>query len=357
MSGIKFNRREFIVTSLIPAISCLANPTKGQAKIKIAQIGTGHPHASGKMAAIRKYPEIFEVVGIAEEDPKRQATALTHKAYKDLKWMTVDELLDLEDLQAVVVETEVKKLVPTALKCINAGKHIHLDKPAGEELPAVIELHKEADKRGLTIQMGYMLRYNPSFEFLFKAVKDGWLGEITEINGMMGKKANNALRKELSQFEGGGMFELACHLIDAVVTILGKPDKVTAFNRKTYPDKDQFLDNQLAVLDYKKALVSIRCNHVDPLGFKRRLFSVTGTQGTLEIQPLEPGKIKLSLDRPQGKYKKGSQEIILPKAAGRYDSEFLDLAAIIRGEKKLAWDSRHDLAVHETVLRASGMLK
>jgi len=30
---------------------------------------------------------------------------------------------------------------------------------------------------------------------------------------------------------------------------------------------------------------------------------------------------------------------------------------VIRGEKKLAWDSRHDLAVHEAVLRACGMLK
>jgi hypothetical protein len=30
---------------------------------------------------------------------------------------------------------------------------------------------------------------------------------------------------------------------------------------------------------------------------------------------------------------------------------------VIRGEKKLAWDAAHDLAVHEAVLRGSGMMK
>ena len=43
------------------------------------------------------------------------------------------------------------------------------------------------------------------------------------------------------------------------------------------------------------------------------------------------------------------------KPSGRYDAEFLDLAKVIRGEKKLSWDAAHDLATHEAVLRASGM--
>ena len=36
----------------------------------------------------------------------------------------------------------------------------------------------EAEKRGLTVQMGYMLRYNPAFELLFQAVREGWLGDV-----------------------------------------------------------------------------------------------------------------------------------------------------------------------------------
>ena len=349
---MRIDRRNFLIGSTLPLLMGAAN----KPKIKIAQIGTGHAHASGKMQAVRKYPEIFNVAGIAEPDPKR-SKALNDPAYLGLTTLTEAAILADESIQVVVVETEVKKLVPTALKCIKAGKHIHLDKPAGESLESAKKLHQEADNRKLTVQMGYMLRYNPSFEFLFQAVKDGWLGEITEVIGMMGKKASDGLRKELSQYKGGGMFELACHLIDATVTILGKPLKVAAYNHRTTPDKDTFIDNQLAVLDYKKAIATIRCNHADPAGFKSRMFSVTGTQGTILIQPLEGGKVHLTLDRPQGKYKKGTQEISLPRSPGRYDKEFIDLAAIIRGEKKLAWNSKHDIDAHEAVLKASGVIE
>ena len=52
-------------------------------------------------------------------------------------------------------------------------------------------------------------------------VKEGWLGEIMEVDAMMGKMASSSLRKELARYEGGGMLELACHLIDSVVFVLG----------------------------------------------------------------------------------------------------------------------------------------
>jgi hypothetical protein len=39
----------------------------------------------------------------------------------------------------------------------------------------------------------------------------------------------------------------------------------------------------------------------------------------------------------------------------RYVGEFKDLSQIVRGEKKLAWDAAHDIAVHETVLRGAGV--
>ena len=38
--------------------------------IKIGQIGIGHNHGEAKMSAVRKFPELFEVVGYAEEDEK-----------------------------------------------------------------------------------------------------------------------------------------------------------------------------------------------------------------------------------------------------------------------------------------------
>lgn len=353
------SRRRFLASAANASMAAIALPhisrAAAPAKIKIGQIGTTHAHAHGKMDAIRKFPETFEVVGVVEPDMKQRAAVEKRDTYAGLKWMTETELLNSPGLKAVAVETDVVDLVPTGLRCIKAGKHIHLDKPAGESMSVCRALHAEAQRRNLTIQMGYMLRYNPGFQFLFDVLQKGWLGEITEVSGMMGKKMNDAGRKELAQYEGGGMFELACHIIDALIHILGEPKSVTAFNHRSYPEKDSFADNQMAVFDYPKAIATIRCNHIDPMGGPRRQFNVTGTQGTLEIRPLEAPKVLLGLDRDHGKFKKGFQDVPLPPSSGRYDAEFMDLAKIIRGEKELAWTHDHDVRTHEAVLRACGM--
>jgi len=352
-------RRQFTTTTAAAVATVAANLHAAEpatpAKIKIGQIGTSHAHASGKMEAMRSLSDTYEVVGLADIDPAQAHAAARRKPYQGLPVMSIEQLLSAPGLQAVAVETDVRQLVPTAKKCIDAGLHIHLDKPAGESLGAFRELCAAADAKNRTIQMGYMLRYNPAFDLLFQAVREGWLGEIYEVDAMMGKLASPGLRKELAQYPGGGMFELACHLIDAVVTILGKPDEVFAFTKRTNTPDDTFADNQLAVLDYPQATANVRCNHLDPFGFPRRRFQVAGSGGALEIQPLESGQVDLSLTKPHGKFQKGTQHLTLKRTGGRYDGEFTDLAKVIRGEKELAWDRAHDLAVHETVLKAAGM--
>ena len=353
---MEFTRRAFVTTTAATAAiassqNMFAETTR---PIRIGQIGTKHAHASGKLQSIRSLPELYDVVAVAEADSNQKKKVQDDEAYRGVSWMTPQELL-ASHVEVIAVETEVDSLVPTAIECIRAGKHIHLDKPAGESMPQCRELHAEAARLKRTIQMGYMLRYNPAFRFMFQAVRDGWLGRITEVTAEMGKKMNDSGRKGLSEFEGGGMFELACHVIDAVVTVLGEPKSISAHTHRSYPDKDTFADNQLAVFDYEHAIVTVRCNHLDPFGFPRRHFHIVGENGFIEIGPLEPPQVRLALDRPRGKFKKGIQTVPMPKTTGRYDEEFRDLAEVVRGKKTLQWDSQHDLIVHEAVLRASGM--
>src|SRR5690606_25882945 len=188
---LSISRRTFMTQSACAAalgaatLPMARSETAG--KIKIGQIGTTHSHAAGKMGAIRWLDDFYEVVGVVEPDEERRETLKDQEPYQGLNWMSEEELLKLPGLEAVAVETEVKDLVATARRCVEAGVHIHLDKPAGTSLAACRTLHEEANARGVTIQMGYMLRYNPAFQFLFKAVDQGCLGPITEMMGMMGK--------------------------------------------------------------------------------------------------------------------------------------------------------------------------
>jgi predicted dehydrogenase len=339
------HRRQFVGVLLAGATSPLFAKTP---RLRIGQIGTRHAHASGKMEAVRNLPELYEMVGVSG------AEGALGLAYEGVPRMSEEGLLAQSGLSAVLVETAVDASCATALRALRAGKHVHLDKPGGLEHREFALMRGEAEERGLTVQMGYMLRYNPAFQLLFQAHREGWLGDILEIDAMMGKLADPATRRNIGALPGGGMFELACHVIDAAVTLLGKPSEVHAFSTPTQPG-DAVQDNQLAVLVYPKTTVTIRCNHADPFGGPRRRFQVAGTRGAMEIQPLESGKATLSLSSEQGPWKKGSQPVSLPVRKGRYDEEFMDLARVLHGEKKLHWTATHDIAVHETVLRAAGV--
>jgi predicted dehydrogenase len=338
-------RRQFIGALLAGAATPLFADSP---RLRVGQIGTGHAHASGKMEAVRSLPDLYEVVGVTGADGSRS------DVYKGVPRMTEAELLAQPGLRAVLVETAIGESCAAALRALRAGKHIHLDKPGALEHAEFAAMRREAESLNLTVQMGYMLRYNPAFELLFQAHSEGWLGEILEIDAMMGKLADPGTRRTLGALPGGGMFELACHIIDAAVTLLGPPAEVHAFSTPTQP-ADGIKDNQLAVLVYPKSTVTIRCNHADPFGSPRRRFQVAGTKGAIEIQPLESGKATLSLSQDCGPWKKGVQSIALPVPKGRYNGEFVDFARVLRGEKKLHWNAAHDIAVHQTVLKAAGV--
>ena len=93
---------------------------------------------------------------------------------------------------------------------------------------------------------------------------------------------------------------------------------------------------------------------VEEEGYKRRQFVICGTEGTIQIQPLEPPKLRMALDRPRDPYKRGYQDVELPPIPGRYDEQLRELASILRGEMENPYSYAHDLAVQETLLAACG---
>ncbi len=347
-------RRTFLTGMAVAAVARAASaPAKPPRRI--GQIGTTHAHAAGKMQAVRGLPELWTVAGLVEPDAQRAATAARTPAYQGVRLLEEAALLADRTVEAVIVETAIETACATALRAVRAGKHVHLDKPGALDHAEFKAMRLEAESRGRTLQMGYMARYNPGFELLFDVVKKGWLGEILEIDAAMGKRIGAAERAMMRALPGGGMFELGCHPIDAILTLMGKPSKVTAMS--TPSQSDGTMDNQLAILAYPKATATVRINLSDPFGGDRRRFTVSGTEGTLELLPMESGQVTLSLSSARGDYKRGKQLLKLPIPGGRYTGEFIDLAKVVAGEKSLSWDAQHDVAVHETVLRAAGVWK
>ena len=156
------DRRTFLAGTAAAGLSLAANSPRSatasrvarakKPRIKIGQIGTGHAHARGVFAQLKQVTDDFELVGIVENDPERRKAI--GDTYQDVKVITEEQLLNTKGLQAVVVETEVTDLLPTANRCIDAGTHIHLDKPAGENLKELARSLKKVKQQKRQLQMG-----------------------------------------------------------------------------------------------------------------------------------------------------------------------------------------------------------
>ncbi len=354
----QLSRRRLLHNSIVTVAGGLALSANAQAakpRIRIGQIGTGHAHASGKMEVYRNSAD-YEVIGLVEPDPKRAKKAASSDTYRDIPLMTREQLLNAPGLQAVAVETDIGDLLDNAEAAIDAGCHVHLDKPAGVSFPAYQRLMEKADAAGLTVQMGYMYRYNPAVVLVRQLLEQGALGTPFECHAVMSKVVPASGRKELEQYAGGMLFELGCHIVDLTVGFMGIPDDVVAFPRQSLPDADDTLaDNMLAVFQYPKATATVRSSAVEVEGFGRRHIALAGTGGTAHIQPLDRPSLRLSLSKSHGEFKKGTQEIPFDPPYQRYVGDAADLAAIIRDEKASDFPSNHDLAVQKSVLQACAL--
>ena len=327
-------------------------------RVKIGQIGVEHEHGSGKMDALRRLPEVYEVVGVVEEEGSDKRH---DKTYEGLQRMTEEQLFSTPGLQAVAVETSIPELVPTAMRCMERGLHMHVDKPGGEALEPFARLLEGCKSGGVAIQLGYMYRTNPAINFCFRAVREGWLGDIFEVHVVMSRYDGEAYRRILSQFSGGAMFIFGSHLVDLVVTMLGRPDNVVSFQRATRDDG--LNDNGLAVLEYPRATATVRASIAEVDGMRHRRLIVCGTKGTVEVCPLEhpwdrygrdPLHVRLTLLEDTAEYPAGTHIVDVGVMNGRYEDQLIELARVINGEIENPYPYEHELLVQETVLAAAG---
>lgn len=326
--------------------------------IKIGQIGIGHNH-SDKIKAVQHYPELFELVGYAEENEEWVDRRGQKPYFADVPRLSVEEIIEKSD--AILVETDVWNLTKTAQMCIDAGKHIHMDKPASGTVAEFKHLLDSAKEKNLVVQLGYMYRYNPAVQKVFEMVKNGELGKISTIHAEMSVIHTPAYRKWLGNFQGGDMYIFGSHLIDLIVYLMGKPKRVLSSMIPSDEDGVISQDVTAAILEYDNALARVYSSSVEWNGWGRRCFSVCGSQGTALIQPME-GPYQLTFyPRHDGK-KSGEQEgvpIALPplQIGARYYEMIRSFHDYITDEAINPFSYEHDLAVHEVLDAAVGGIK
>ncbi len=350
---INIHRRNFLASSGVALAAATGAPGQGP-KIRAAVLGTQHGHVRGKLQAMMDSPD-YEVVCICEHDQDVQKRQAADPLFKGQAWVSESELLSDTTIDLVVVECKPWQAIPWGEKVIDAGKHLHLEKPAGDTFQPFKELVEAARSKDLLLQKGWVLRGQTGINAAVDAAKQGWLGQVHLVRATMNSDRDLPQRDLEGRYPGGAMFELAGHLIDRVLEFTGRPDKVRTWLRHDTGVDDDLKDNTLAVLEYGGGLALVSTTARMYGSGDHRSFEVIGTDGTFMIQPLGGhSTMRVAMRHARGPYREGWQTVDLGQQP-RYVADFVEFARAFKTKTPLNYSYDHELLVHETLLRVSGM--
>lgn len=330
-------------------------------KIKIGQIGVGHDHAALIFSTLRQYPDVFDLVGYAI--PEDDDDFVDAHRFEGARRMTVEELLAVDGLQAVTVETCERQLTKYAKLAADRGLAVHMDKPGGLLLPDFEELISTVKEKGIVFHTGYMYRYNPVVEKLRRQIAEGKLGEIHSVEAHMDCHHTDQKRQWLGQFPGGMMFFLGCHLIDLCIFLRGFPDEIVPYNAVTGVGGVTAEDYGFAVLKYKNGVSFVKTSAAEIGGFMRRQLVVCGSKGTVQLLPIEAfpenGRdlehytgVREVFDEPKGWGSDGERYDTPPFQ--RYGAMMRAFAAYVAGERENPFTPDYELKIYRALLAACG---
>jgi len=157
------------------------NPAADAVPLRAAVIGAGYwgPNLARNFNAS---PD-WELAGIVDLDRHRAAKLAAAQGGVPV-FSSVDELLDLADVDAVAIATPAHTHHGIALTALQAGKHVLVEKPLADSRLRGLEMVEEADERGLVLMADHTYCYTPAVLKIRELIADGSLGDILFIDSV-----------------------------------------------------------------------------------------------------------------------------------------------------------------------------
>ena len=214
--------------------------------VKIGVIGIGK---WGKNH-LRSLSEIdCDLVGISDVDIKKKKLAEERgiEFFEDYTKL-------LEKVDAVTVATPTDLHYEVVTDCLNAGKHVLVEKPIATTSKQSKKLTDLANSKNLILSVGYLFRFNNSIKRVRELVKE--IGEIQYITCRYIHSTKPPRR------DSGAILNLGIHPMDILNFITDKrPVKV--FAKKKNLLSEQFEDSAVIMFDYGNffATIEVSCTH------------------------------------------------------------------------------------------------
>jgi UDP-N-acetylglucosamine 3-dehydrogenase len=240
-------------------------------KLGVAVVGTGF---WGKNHA-RVYKELpsTELVAICDANAERAKTIANQfgaKAYTNSARM-----LKNEEIKAVSVCTWSTGLAKEALKALNAGKLVLVEKPMATHVKQAERLVDVAEANGLHLTVGFLMRFIPGLQHIREAVAGKKLGELVCVTA-----------KRVSQWperigDVGVVKDTAIHDIDVMRYVSGE-DPIAVYAKTGSMRHKKFEDYAQIMLTYEDGKTAfIESNWLTP--YKTRTLTVTGSEAIMRL--------------------------------------------------------------------------
>jgi scyllo-inositol 2-dehydrogenase (NADP+) len=218
----------------------------------------------------------FELYGIWERT-KNESPAF----YPGIKvYRSLEEVLEDKDVELVIVNTPTATHYDYAKRSLEAGKHIVVEKAFTTTLAEAIELKELAEKNNLRIAVFQNRRWDSDFKTVEKIIREGWLGEIVEMEIHFDRfkdELSPKPHKETPAPGAGILNDLSPHLIDQALVLFGMPQSIFADLRITRPGSK--VDDYFELLLYYPTL-RVRLKSCYQVREPLPAYSVFGRKGT-----------------------------------------------------------------------------
>ncbi len=180
----------------------------------------------------------FELRAVVERTKKRAS-----ERYPDIiSYDSVEALLDDDAIELVVVNTPNDTHYEYACKALEAGKHILVEKPfatTSAEAKAIFDLGRKVGKHVMVFQNR---RWDSDFKLVKRVVESGTLGNLIEFHVRFDRyrpEKSHKIFKETKERAGSGvLYDLGPHLLDQVLSLLGRPTKTMKLTTTHRPDSE-----------------------------------------------------------------------------------------------------------------------
>jgi len=236
----------------------------------------GHEHSR----AVRAVPGL-DLVAVCDTSETRLAAA--RAAAPDVATTTAaTELLERPDVQLIVVSTPPNTHATWAMRAIEAGKHVVVEKPFAIHTSEADKVLAAAKDAGLLAAVYQNRRYDADYLALRRLVRSGALGEVFAIETFVGGYGHpcNMWHSD-EEVSGGAFYDWGSHVLDQILDLVPTEiDYVSAANHKRRWFDVTNADHSRVTVRFVDGLEA-EFVHSDLAAALKPRWYVLGTQGAL----------------------------------------------------------------------------